>query len=348
VGSLAPYDPGMLAIIALVAASIGILSQPATSNPPQPPAATMKAVRYHASGGPEVLKYEDAPKPEPKANEVLIKVHAAGVNPIDWKLRSGRIGTGGMKFPITPGYDASGVVESVGGEVKDIKAGDEVYTFVGLSRSGAYAEYAVARGVDVAKKPKSIDHAHAAGVPLAALTAWQALFDKAELEAGQTVLIHAGAGGVGHFAVQFAKAKGAKVIATASAGNQAFLKELGADQAIDYKTQKFEEIVKDVDVALDAVGGETLERTYGVLKKGGALVSIAGTLDAGKVKAGEIKGSRMLVAPSGKQLAEIAELIDAGKVKPHVGATFKLEEAAKAHEASETGHARGKTVLIVQ
>ncbi len=308
----------------------------------------MKAVRYHAFGGPEVLKYEDTPKPEPKANEVLIKVHAAGVNPIDWKFRSGKIGSGGMKFPITPGYDASGVVESVGGDVKDIKAGDEVYSFVGLTRSGTYAEYTIARAADVAKKPKSIDHAHAAGVPLAALTAWQALFDKAKLEAGQTVLIHAGAGGVGHFALQFAKAKGARVIATASAGNQAFLKELGADQTIDYKSQKFEEIVKDVDVVLDAVGGETLERSYGVLKRGGTLVSIAGAPDAAKMKAGEIKGMRVLVAPNAKQLAEIADLIDAGKVKPHVGATFKLKDAALAHELSETGHARGKTVLIVR
>lgn len=313
----------------------------------QPSAATMKAIRYHEFGGPSVLKYEDAPRPTPKANEVLIKVYAAGVNPVDWKIRAGKVARG-VTLPVIPGFDASGVIEEVGAEVKDFKKGDEVFAFTALPRGGAYAEYCVALPNEVARKPASIDHVRAAGVPLAALTAWQALFDAAKLRPGQTVLVHAGAGGVGHFAIQLAKAKGAKVIATASAGNLAFLKELGADQAIDYKAQKFDEIVKDVDVVLDSIGGETLNRSYAVVKEGGYVVSIVQAPDPEKLKARNLKGSNMLVKPNTTQLAEIAALIDAGKVKPTVGETFKLEDAAKAHELSETGHARGKIVLKVR
>jgi NADPH:quinone reductase-like Zn-dependent oxidoreductase len=223
-----------------------------------------------------------------------------------------------------------------------------VYAFVALSRGGAYAEYAVAQAGEIARKPKSIDHVHAAGVPLAALTAWQALFDTAKLEKGQTVLIHAGAGGVGHFAVQLAKAKGATVIATASERNHDFLRKLGADRVIDYRAQKFEEVAKDVDVVLDSIGGDTLERSYAALKPGGFVVSIVAQPDAEKLKDRGVNGARILVKPSTEQLGKIADLIDAGKVKPHVSEELPLREAARAHELSEAGHTRGKIVLKVR
>jgi NADPH:quinone reductase-like Zn-dependent oxidoreductase len=245
------------------------------------------------------------------------------------------------------GFDVSGVVESVGKGVERFKVGDLVFSYLPISSGGAYAEYVVAPETAVAAKPKSIDHVHAAAVPLAALTAWQALFDKAGLKAGQTVLIHAGSGGVGHFAVQLAKAKGAKVIATSSAKNLDFLEELGADQAIDYKTQKFEELVKDVDVVLDPIGGETLARSYQVVKPGGFLVSIVEPPSPEKLEARGIRGAVFLVQPDAKELAEIGALIEAGKVKPVVSETYPLADARKAQESSQTGHARGKIVLVV-
>lgn len=334
-----PRTP-VLALLAVLLAAIAV--------PAAQPTATMKAIRYHAYGGPEVLKLEDAPKPAPAAGEVLVKVHAASVNPVDWKMRAGKFARGAAKFPVIPGFDVSGVVESVGDGVTSFKAGDEVYGYLSLGRGGAYAQYVAAPASEFAAKPKTIDHAHAAAVPLAALTAWQAMFDTAKLQPGQTVLIHAAAGGVGHFAVQLAKAKGARVIATASAANAEFLKELGADVVIDYKVTKFEDVAKDVDVVLDSIGGDTLERSYGVVKTGGFIVSIVAQPSVEKLAARGLKGTVMLVKPNGAQLAEIGALIDAAKVKPHVSAQLPLEDAAKAHEMSETGRTRGKIVLVVQ
>jgi NADPH:quinone reductase-like Zn-dependent oxidoreductase len=314
----------------------------------QAPETTMKAVRLHAYGGADALVYEDAPRPVPKQGEVLVKVHAAGVNPVDWKLRSGAFKDPRTKFPLILGFDVSGVVESVGAGVEKTKPGDEVYAYLSLAHGGGYAEYVAVPESDLAKKPASLDHAHAGAVPLAALTAWQALFDTAGLKEGQTVLVHGGAGGVGHFAVQLAKAKGAKVIATGSETSQAFLKELGADVTIDYRAQKFEDVAKDVDVVLDTIGGDTLDRSYGVLRKGGFLVSIVARTDSAKLKERELRGATILVKPDGKELAEISALIEAGKVKPHVSETFPLAEAGKAHAKSETGHVRGKLVLLVR
>lgn len=310
------------------------------------PADTMKAVRIHEYGKAEVLRYEDAPKPVAKAKQVLVKVHAAGVNPVDWKIRGGMMGMP-IGEPITLGFDVAGVVESVGEGVDAYKPGDEVFAYLSLSRAGGYAEYAVAGVGELAKKPAHTDFTHAAAVPLASLTAWQALFDAAKLERGQSVLIHAGAGGVGHFAVQLAHWKGAKVYATASESNLAFLKELGADVAIDYKAQKFEELAHDVDVVLDSIGGETQQRSLGTLKQGGVLVSIVGQPDAKKAKELGVRAVGILVKPDGKQLAEIGALVDAGKVKPFVSATLPLAEARKAHELSEAGHTKGKLVLEV-
>lgn len=310
-------------------------------------AETMKAVRIHAFGGPEVLKYEDAPVPAPGPGEVLVRVHAAGVNPVDWKIRDGKMGLP-LGDGLTLGFDVAGTVERVGPSVTTFKPGDEVFAFLAIGRAGGYAEFAIAAESELARKPAKLDFPAAAGVPLAALTAWQALVDKAELKSGQTVLIHAGAGGVGHFAVQIAKARGARVIATASANNLDFLKSLGADEVIDYRSQKFEDIAKDVDVVLDPIGGETQDRSFAVLKKGGILVSIVQPPDAGKLKQFGDRGTVFLVSPSGSQLTQLAALIDAGTVTPHISQRFPLADAAKAQEASAAGRTRGKIVLTVR
>ncbi|MBK7877772.1 MAG: NADP-dependent oxidoreductase [Planctomycetes bacterium] len=307
----------------------------------------MKAARIASFGAPDAVKVEDAPKPAPKAGELLVRVHASAVNPVDWKIVQGLIPSLKQSFPYTVGCDVSGVVEALGADVASFQAGDEVYAYANLMRGGAFAEYVVLPASDVAKKPKSIDHAHAAAIPLAALTAWQALFDAAKLEAGQSVLVHAGAGGVGHFAVQLAKWKGAQVYATASKEKLAFVKELGADVVIDYQAQKFEELVKDVDVVFDMVGGETQTRSLGVLKKGGFLVSIVGPPSAKELEARGLRGAGMLLKPNAAQLKELATLVDQGKVKPHVSATFPLADAAKALALSKEGHTVGKIAIEV-
>jgi NADPH:quinone reductase-like Zn-dependent oxidoreductase len=308
----------------------------------------MNAVRIHEFGGRDVLKFEQAPRPTPGEGELLVRVHAASVNPVDWKVRkSGGRGWLKIELPFTPGYDVSGVVEEVGPGVTKFKAGDAVYAFMDLNRGGAYAEYAIVKESEAAMKPAKVSHAEAAAVPLAALTAWQALFDTADLQPGQTVLIHAGAGGVGHFAVQLAKWKGARVIATASQSNHEFLRQLGADEVIDYRTQDFAEIVKDADVVLDSIGGKTQADSFKVLRKGGILVSIVGQPSKQKAQESSVRGEGILVQPSSEQLAQIAKLIDEGKLKPVVSHAFPLKDVAKAHEQSETGHTRGKIVLVV-
>ena len=234
----------------------------------------MKAIQIHQFGGPEVLKYEEVEKPKPAADEVLIKVYATSVNPVDWKIREGlRKEKFPTNFPLILGWDASGVVEEAGNNVTNLKAGDEVYSRPELTRNGTYAEYVVVKANMVGHKPKSIDHIQASTVPLAGLTAWQGLFDHGQLQAGQKVLIHAAAGGVGTYAVQFAKWKGAYVIGTASESNIDFLKELGADEVIDYKTEKFEEKLQDIDLVLDTLGGETQQKSLQVLKNGGRLIT---------------------------------------------------------------------------
>ena len=333
------------ALIAIGGLAIGLL--PVSGSAQESSASTMKAARAHDYGGLEVLKYEDAPRPEPADDEILVRVYAAGVNPVDAKVRAGMFKQPGAKMPLTPGYDISGVVEKTGAKATKFKAGDEVYAYLSLQRAGAYAEYAIAKESELAAKPKTLTHEQAAAVPLAALTAWQALFEKAKMTEGQTVLIHGGSGGVGSFAVQIAKARGAKVIATASAANQDFLKELGADQAIDYRAQKFEEVAKDVDVVLDTVAGETLRRSYDVVKKGGFIVSVLEPPAKAELEKRGIRGAVFLVQPHAQQLTEIAKMIDSGKVKPFVSQTLPLAEAAKAHAAIETGHTRGKIVLKV-
>ena len=235
---------------------------------------TMSAVRMHSYGGPEVLRYEEVSRPRAGVGEIMIKVHAAGVNPVDWKIREGYLRQmANHTLPLIPGWDFSGVVDSAGPGAERFQEGDEVFGRGDLLDNGAYAEYIVMREEDVEYKPKSVDHIHAAAIPLASLTAWQSLFEAANIRAGQSVLIHAAAGGVGHFAVQLAKWAGARVIGTASGRNHDFLMELGVDEAIDYQTTRFEDIVGNVDVVLDAVGGDTQKRSWKVLAKGGILFS---------------------------------------------------------------------------
>jgi NADPH:quinone reductase-like Zn-dependent oxidoreductase len=309
---------------------------------------TMKAIRIHNYGGPEVLQYEDAPRPEPQAGEVLVRVLAAGVNPIDWKVREGHMKDfWPHKFPLILGWDLSGVVEEVGPRVSQFKKGDEVYTVPDVSRDGAYAEYIVVRESELALKPKSLHHVRAAAVPLAALTAWQALFDAGQLKRGQRVLIHGGSGGVGHVAVQLAKWKGAHVLATASTKNLELLRELGVDEPIDYTKQRFEDMARDVDLVLDLIGGETQERSWSVLKKGGVLLSLVQPPSVEKAKALGVRAAFVAGHPSGAQLAEIVNIIDSGKLAPVINRILPLSEARRAHELSQSGHTHGKIVLRI-
>ena len=309
---------------------------------------TMKAIVVHEYGGPEVLKYEDAPRPEPKENEILVKVIAAGVNPVDSAARSQKYARFmNITLPAIPGYDIAGIVERTGTSVTKFKAGDPVYAYIALDKGGAYAEYAVATEKEAAAKPKSLTYVEAAAVPLVSLTAWQALIDTAKLSPGQTVLIHGGSGGVGSFAIQIAKARGAKAFATASTPNQNLLKQLGADVAIDYTKQKFEDIAKDVDVVLDSVGKDTLARSYGIVKKGGIIVSIVGRPNQAELDKHGIRGASISVEPNSDELAEITKLIEEKKIKVVVSQTLPLAEAAKAQSQADTRHTRGKIVLKV-
>jgi NADPH:quinone reductase-like Zn-dependent oxidoreductase len=309
---------------------------------------TMKAIRIHNYGGPEVLQYEDAPRPKPQAGEVLVRVHAAGVNPIDWKVREGHMKDfWPHKFPLILGWDLSGVVEELGRGVSRFKIGDEVYSVPDSTRNGAYADYIVVRESELALKPNSLHHIRAAALPLAAVTAWQALFDAGELASGQRMLIHGGSGGVGHVAVQLAKWKGAYVFATASTKNQELLRELGVDEPIDYSEQRFEDVARDVDLVLDLIGGETQERSWSVLKKGGVLLSLVQPPSVEKAKALGVRAAFVAGHPSGAQLAEIAKLIDSGELKPVIDRILPLSEARRAHELSQSGHTHGKIVLRV-
>ncbi|MFL6528470.1 MAG: NADP-dependent oxidoreductase [Chthoniobacterales bacterium] len=307
----------------------------------------MHALVIHSFGGPEVLKYEEVPRPEPKDDQVLVHVIAAALNPVDTAVRQGfmRQRTG-EKFPMIIGYDIAGVVEKVGAKVTKLKVGDPVYAYLTMD-GGGYAEYAVASEKEAVRKPKALTFEEAAAVPLAGSTAWQALIDTAKLQSGQTVLIHGGSGGVGSLAVRIAKARGAKVIATASTANQETLKQLGVDQAIDYTQTNFEEQVKDVDVVLDTVGKDTLARSYGVVKKGGIVVTIAGKPDQPEAEKRGIRVAGMRTEPKAETLDELTKLAEAGKLKPIISQVLPLSEGAKAQEQVATRHTRGKIVLKV-
>ena len=309
----------------------------------------MKAVHIHDYGGLDVLHYEEAPRPTPGPGEVLIRVHATTINPFDCAVRAGYMGQYfNYTFPLILGTDVSGVVEEVGEGVTDISAGDVVYTRAGIYRDGAHAEYVLALAADVVPKPASLDHIHAAALPHVTLTAWQGLIEFADLSEGQTVLIHAAAGGVGHVAVQLAKWRGARVIGTASI-NLPFLEELGVDQAIDYSQTAFEDVVHGVDVVLDLLGGETQQRSWKTLKAGGILLS---TVQPPSQEIAQSHGVRQRMIgtapPIRKVLTEAARMVEEGQLKPHVSAVLPLQDIQKAHAMIEARHTRGKIVIQVQ
>ncbi|MER7876329.1 NADP-dependent oxidoreductase [Streptomyces solisilvae] len=314
---------------------------------------TMRAVTIREFGGPEVLTAERVARPEPLPTEVLVRVHAAGINPVDWKTRAGQGMAGLQTLPMILGWDVSGVVEEVGFGVTTLAPGDEVYGMPWFPRAaGAYAEFVTAPSRHFARKPASVGHIEAASLPLAALTAWQALVDTAGVKAGQRVLVHAAAGGVGHLAVQFAKHLGAEVVATAREPRHAWLKELGADEVIDYTRQPFEDVTGDIDVVIDLIGtlDDTDARSVSVTRPGGLVVAIPGgvseRLATVAAQAG-VRTSPFLVEPDATALHTIAGLVDSGAVRVEVERTFALEEAAEAHRLGETNRTRGKLVLTV-
>lgn len=307
----------------------------------------MKAVRIHQFGGPDVMALDEVPPPQPAADEVLIRVAAASVNPVDYKIREGKYPPVGRdKLPLVLGRDVCGLVEGFGPGTRGFNPGQEVYAMLPPDHGG-YAEYAVAKEAHLALKPQTLDRTQAASVPLAALTAWQGLFDHGGLRAGQRVLIHGGAGGVGHFAVQFAKARGAFVLTTVSGRDIDFVRGIGADLAIDYQTQRFEDVAGKVDMVFDLVSGETQARSWSVLARGGILVSTLGQPKPQEPAQHHLRSAGYTAQPNGAQLAEIARLIDHGKVKVVIDATFALTDARQAQERQQRGHPRGKIVLKV-
>jgi len=306
----------------------------------------MKAVVAHEYGAPEVLKFEEVPRPEPKEDEALVRVIASGVNPADPLTLSGKYAKEfGTHLPLIPGYDIAGVVEKIGAKITKLKVGEAVYGYPTFG--GGWADYVTVKEWEVAAKPKSLDFVEAAAIPMGALTAWQALVDVAKLRAGQTILIHGGSGGVGSFAIQIAKARGARVIATASTANQDLLKQLGADVAVDYTKTRFEDVARDVDAVLDPVGKETLARSYDVVKKGGIVMSLVALPDRSELAKRGIHGAAISVHPDAADFAEIAQLIDAGKIKPIVTQVLPLSEAIAAQRQAATHHTRGKIVLRI-
>jgi NADPH:quinone reductase-like Zn-dependent oxidoreductase len=307
----------------------------------------MDVMQIQSFGGPEVLRLQKIPVPQPGTREILVKVRAASVNPVDYKIRLGKypvVKEG--QLPYVLGRDFAGEVELLGEGVSAFDEGELVYALTDIDH-GCFAQYVLVKQEALAPKPERLNFVAAAAVPLAGLTAWQGIFDQGGLQPGQTVLIHGGSGGVGHFAIQFAKAKGATVLTTVSSEHVDFAKALGADEVIDHKKQRFEELARDMDVVFDLIGGETEDRSWGVLKKGGILVSTL--MQPSQEKAAEygVRGVRFTAQGNGAELREIAALIDAGKVKPTVLKTFPLKEASAALGLVQQGHTQGKVVLTV-
>lgn len=307
----------------------------------------MHAVRLHAHGASsELIHYEEAPIPSPGPGEIRIEVYACGVMPGDWKVRDGVFGDLTELMPWTMGFNPSGVVEAVGEGVTKFEPGDEVFGY--LYNGGAFAEYAVGPVEQFALKPAVVSHEEAAGAPVSALAAWCALVETAGLQEGQTVLIQAGAGGVGHYAVQIADDIGATVYTTASPRNHDFLRELGADVVIDYRTERFEDVVDEADVVFDMIGGEVLARSYQVVKPGGYLVAITARPDEAELAEHGIRGSFLATPPDGEALAKIASLMEQGRLRTHISRSFPLSETVAAIDQVETGHTRGKVVVRVR
>jgi NADPH:quinone reductase-like Zn-dependent oxidoreductase len=304
----------------------------------------MKAIRLHQVGGSESLLYEDAPNPKPKDNQVLVRIDAAGITPTEfaWYPTFHTPKGGNRPFPIILGHEFSGVVEAMGPTCTGVKTGDPVYGLNDWFMDGAQAEYCLTIPANIAPKPATLDHTQAAVVPISALTAWQALIERARLSEGQRVLVHGAAGGVGSFAVQLARYKKAHVIATASAANTDFVKALGADEVIDYRTTPFETVVRDVDVVLDTVGGDTRHRSWGVLRKGGRLVTVAA--DAEALNEPRVRDAFFIIEPNREQLIEISRLIDTRIIRPIVGDVFSMNDVRQAYERKPV---RGKNVLRI-
>ena len=304
---------------------------------------TMQAVQATDYGGSDVLVLRSVPRPEPRDDEALIRVKAAGVNPADWKYRSGAYKQFmPLQFPWTPGLEGSGVVEAVGTKVTAFKKGDEVYGRF----AGAYAEYIVVKTNELFSKPESLTFEEAASIPVGALTAWAAVIDTAKVGAGQRVLVHGAAGGVGLYVVQLARWKGAQVTGTASAGNLEFVRSLGAEAVIDYQSTRFETVLHDMNVVIDTVGGDLAERSFQVLRPGGIYVTVAGRVAEDAGKAQNVTAMSVGRAPA-ETLKQISELIEAGRIKPAVGKVFPLADASRAHELSQTGHGRGRIILHI-
>jgi NADPH:quinone reductase-like Zn-dependent oxidoreductase len=305
----------------------------------------MQAARVHEFGEFDMIRIEDAPVPELKPDQVLIHMRAGSVNPIDYKYVLGRLPTYGT-LPFTLGWDGAGDVVAVGADVTDLAAGDAVYAVI---MGGAYAEYAAVPAAQTARKPRWLDYAQAAAMPVVGQSAWQALFRYGKLESGQKVLIHAAAGGVGHLAVQIAKWKGAYVVGTGSGANEAFVRGLGADDYVNYETTHFEDVVHDFDLVLDGVGGEILRRSYTVLRPGGIVVAVttAGEIKDEEAQAHGVQVARLRRSANRAEFDELTGLVDAGYVKPTVSAVYPLARIAEAFEHVRGGHTRGKVVLTI-
>jgi NADPH:quinone reductase-like Zn-dependent oxidoreductase len=298
----------------------------------------MRAVLLSETGGPEVLRVEEVPTPEPGDGEVLIRVRAASINPIDWKQRRG---LSARDLPAVLGNDISGTVEQ--SRADGLAEGDDVF---GFAPKGGYAEYAASPAPAVAKKPAGLSHEQAAALPVAGLTAWQALFDRGGLQSGQTLLVAGAAGGVGHLAVQFGKHAGARVIGSGSARNREYVLGLGADEYVDYTSQDVGEAVSGADVVFDTVGGETTKTLVPTVREGGVIVVIAGAPPEAETAARGARAELLIMSPDPKQLAQIGELVASGEVRVEIAGTFALDDVAKAHELSEGGHTRGKLILL--
>ena len=308
----------------------------------------MRAVRIHQYGGTEALKLENIEKPVINDDDILIQVKSAAINPVDWKIREGYLQSfNPYELPVTLGWDVAGIVSEVGTNVSEFNVGDEVFSRPAITRDGSYADYIAVKADEAALKSPKLDFAEAAALPLAGITAWQCLVDVANVEAGQRVLVHAGAGGVGHLAIQIAKAKGAIVIATASAANQALLTEFGADQAVDYAKAPLSEQIEPVDIVVDTIGGEVQKLSWELLKKGGILVSIVEQPDEALAEAHQARAAFVFIEPSSRILKELNALVDADQLKPLIEHRFTLETIVDAHLQSQSGRTRGKIVLDI-
>lgn len=306
----------------------------------------MKAARIHAYGAADQIRIEDAPMPAIGPDDVLIRAVAASVNPVDWKIRRGYLAKMlPYDMPLTLGWDVSGIVEAVGPDVTTFKPGDAVYSRPDIRRNGTYAEYVAVRAREVALKPATISHVEAASLPLVSITAWEALITAAGMQPGQRVLIHAGAGGVGSIAIQLAKARGALVTATASAGKAALVRSLGADEVVDYRDPAAFAAARDMDIVFDTIGGDTQDASWAMLKPGGFLVSITTPPNPERAAAEGKRAGFVFIDPNAAILRDLATLVDDGRIRPLIGGEYRLDHAARAQETSETGRTTGKIVL---